>query len=254
MRPSSIALIYSTLIIIILFPFITEKSHAEDKNLTTSSAWNIQYLYGANFDLGKNTRDTLTFEHMDEWKYGDNFFFLDVNNFATRDSEIAKTTLYGEWHSRFSFSKILEKKVSWGLIDDLLTAHNIDFSENSLAYLNGLGFSLNLPGFDFANVNTLLRDNVDQDGFTWQVNMNWNVPFSLFGLHWAYGGFIDFAGHEGNLAWNIISHTQLLFDIGEYWGYNNQIWAGTEFLFWHNEFGIEGQNEFVPQMMVKWVF
>jgi hypothetical protein len=41
---------------------------------------NIQYLYGFNWDLGKGTRDTLTFEHADAWWYGDNYFFLGLQS------------------------------------------------------------------------------------------------------------------------------------------------------------------------------
>ena len=52
---------------------------------------------------------------------------------------------------------------------------------------------------------------------------------SLVGIG-PYGGYIDFAGEEGNLAWNINSDTQLLLDVGEHLGYKNQLWAGIELL------------------------
>ena len=230
------------------------ETRAEDQRLTTWSTWNIQYLYGFNYDLGEDARDTMTFEHADQWKYGDNFFFLDVNTLVERDRETADTALYGEWHPRLSVSKLSGKDLSVGPIRDVLTAHELDFGEDSLVYLSGVGLSLNLPGFEFANLNALFRDDVDQDGSTWQISVEWNAPIELFGWHWSYGGYIDFAGEEGNLAWNINSDTQLLLDVGERLGYKNQLWAGIELLLRHNEFGIDGQDEFVPQMMVKWVF
>lgn len=123
-----------------------------------------------------------------------------------------------------------------------------------MSYSNGIGCELDLPPFAFANANFLVKDNVDQDGATWQVILDWLIPFHLYGLHLSFGGYIDFAGAEGDLAWTIYSDTQLLLDIGTFWGYESQVFFGVEFRYIHNEFGIESQREFVPHPMVEVVF
>ena len=37
----------------------------------------LTYLWGKNFKVNPSTQQTLTFEHADGWKYGDNFLFVD---------------------------------------------------------------------------------------------------------------------------------------------------------------------------------
>ena len=37
----------------------------------------LSYLYGQNYKINPEIQQTVTFEHADGWKYGDNFFFLD---------------------------------------------------------------------------------------------------------------------------------------------------------------------------------
>ena len=40
----------------------------------------IQLLYGDTFKLGDKSRTTITVEHSNGWKYGSNFFFVDIVN------------------------------------------------------------------------------------------------------------------------------------------------------------------------------
>lgn len=37
----------------------------------------LTYLYGKDFQVNPKIQQTLTFEHADSWKYGDNFIFVD---------------------------------------------------------------------------------------------------------------------------------------------------------------------------------
>jgi nucleoside-specific outer membrane channel protein Tsx len=37
----------------------------------------LSYLYGKNFAINPPIQQTVTFEHADKWKYGDNFLFVD---------------------------------------------------------------------------------------------------------------------------------------------------------------------------------
>lgn len=37
----------------------------------------LTYLYGKDFAINPEIQQTVTFEHADAWKYGDNFLFID---------------------------------------------------------------------------------------------------------------------------------------------------------------------------------
>ena len=44
------------------------------------TASNIQLLYGSDFEFGDRDRTTVTVEHANGWKYGQNFFFVGYSN------------------------------------------------------------------------------------------------------------------------------------------------------------------------------
>ena len=69
----------------------------------------------------------------------------------------------------------------------------------------------------------------------------------------SFGGFIDFAGSQGDREESIIGAPQLLVDVGNFWGAPDRLHAGIEYQFWRNKFGIDGVDEDVVQLMVKWV-
>ena len=46
------------------------------------NAFNVQYLYGSNYELEPEQVDVLTLEWANGWTYGDNFAFVDITNFV----------------------------------------------------------------------------------------------------------------------------------------------------------------------------
>ena len=58
----------------------------------------LTYLYGKDFQVNPKIQQTLTFEHADSWKYGDNFFFLDrIFYNGKEDGNVGPNTYYGEF-------------------------------------------------------------------------------------------------------------------------------------------------------------
>ncbi len=48
---------------------------------------------------------------------------------------------------------------------------------------------------------------------------------------------------------------RFLLDVGEAIGQESgTFYAGVEWQYWHNKFGIDGKTESVPQVQLKWVF
>ena len=119
----------------------------------------LTYLYGKNFAINPSIQQTMTFEHADKWKYGDNFFFLDrIFYNGKEDGNVGPSTYYGEISPRLSFGKIFDRKFEYGPIKDVLLAMTYEYGEgDSEAYLIGPGFDLAVPGFNYFTLNFYRR-------------------------------------------------------------------------------------------------
>ena len=73
----------------------------------------LTYLWGKNFQVNPSIQQTLTFEHADSWKYGDNFFFLDrIFYNGKEDGNVGPNTYYGGIHPPLVIWQNLRPKVS----------------------------------------------------------------------------------------------------------------------------------------------
>ena len=103
---------------------------------------------------------TATFEHFSEWKYGDNFFFLDIEgkpNFKTEAD-----TLYFEYAPRFSLDKIFGVRI---LPEKYLgeVYATVQYNDSDRDFINQVwlyGISIDFagqPNFGFSNIHFLVR-------------------------------------------------------------------------------------------------
>ncbi len=222
----------------------------------TWNAVNAQFLYGAAFELGPEEVETLTVEWTNGWTYGDNFTFFDI----TRPFG-GGTTIYGEWAPRLSFSKMTGGKLSAGPIQDMLLSGALEMGEGITNYLVGGAVDFAVPGFNFFQVNGYLKENPDLAGTTWQVTMAWDAAFVTGPMRWAFLGFFDWVGSEGNAGTffayekrNFQAQPQLLLDVGHLLGRSDRLYVGIEWLHWRNKFGVAGVNESATQVMIKVTF
>ena len=95
------------LLCLILFSSILY-SGVQSQSIFEWQSSNIQFSAGNNFELGPSERTIVTFEHLNRYRYGDNYLFYDFT--TTTD------TSYAEWRTRLSLSKISGKEVSFGPI------------------------------------------------------------------------------------------------------------------------------------------
>lgn len=214
---------------------------------------NVELLFGSGYELGDNSRSTFTFEYANGWKYGDNYFFLDVVN-PFRDGQNSTNDLYAEFSPRLSIGKITGKNMGFAFVKDVLLAGTVEMGQYSHNLLYGVGFSLDLPKFAFADINIYIRDNPNESGNTYQVTPVWALPFTVGSAKMLFEGFADIAGSEGNTEFNIDFQPRLLLDVGNFWNAPDALWAGVEYIYWHNKFGVDGVDESLPQAMVKWIF
>jgi len=218
------------------------------------STTNFQYHYGTEYELDDDTRTLLTLEHANGWKYGDNFFFVDVTN-PDRTGDQSTTSTYSELSPRLSFGKITGKDLSFGIVSDVLVASTVEMGTGFHNYLYGLGVNLNVPGFKFFEVDWYVRNEVNFGTDTGQqVTLAWGMPFSIGKAQFSFEGFFDYAWGVDPSEDNIVTQPRFLVDVGSLFGSPGTFQAGIEYQIWRNKFGIDGVDEDFPELMVKWIF
>lgn len=218
------------------------------------SSTNIQYLYGTNHELGDDTRGIVTLEHVNGWKYGDNFFFIDITN-PEREGTNTDTAFYGEISPRLSFGKIFGEDLSVGIIKDVLFTSTAELGNGFRNYLYGVAVDLDLPKFPVFQVNWYVRNEIDAPtDLGQQVTLVWLMPFKTGSIDWTFEGFADYAYGLDPAEDNLIAGPRLLVDAGKAWGSPGVLQVGIEHQIWRNKFGIDGVDEDVTQLMVKWIW
>ena len=217
------------------------------------SSNNIQLLQGNDFKLGDKTRTLLTFEHVNGWRYGDNFLFIELINRNDTSTEV-----YGEFYPRLSWSKIAGKTPSSLWIKDIslvagFNGGNLPKHDPYKAYLLGGGLSFNLPHFNFftLDLQAFKSDNVHTTGV--QVTPVWSVPFQLGHFHFLFKGYAEWQSKKATGGSStLLTQPQLLLDVGYLVSnHRDKFYMGIEYHYWHNKFGIKGVTERIPQAMIQ---
>ncbi len=226
----------------------------------------IQYLHGDGYHMPANSNSvsmsTITVTHADGWALGRNFFFMDT--YISHAGQPSQTSVYGEAYSYLTLGKLLGKNLSLGIFKDINAAVGINAGESftspqsgSRIFLYGVTLDFNLPGFKMFSLDFLQHDQIEavSYGRSWQITPVWIFPFTISGTKWSLQGFADFIGKKSyGYADNIIAQPQLRLDVGDLWGNSGHFYAGIEYQYWHNKYGIKGLNESVPQVLVLWKF
>ncbi len=211
---------------------------------------NVQLLRGWDYQLGSRQRTILTAEHFNRWRYGDFFVFVD---YIAADG--GDETYYLEPTLRLSLGKLTQRKPNNGVLRDVVVALNIEKPKGlDSRLLGGFGIDLNLFGFDYLNGHLFYRDDPELGGSSHQLTVVWKRSFSLGNTRWVTEGFADLATAEGEGSANQLVVPRLLMDIGH--SFNSDlsgVYAGLEYSYWHNKFGIDGVTERVPQLQLMWV-
>lgn len=214
----------------------------------------LSYLYGKNFAINPSIQQTVTFEHVDKWKYGDNFLFVDKIFYnGQEDRNKGPHTFYGEFTPRFSFGKIFDRKLEFGPIKDVLLAMTYEYGEGeSEAYLIGPGFDLKVPGFNYVTLNIFRRQTEGSrpgDG-VWQITPGWSYSFPLGNSDVLIDGYLDWVvdndeNSRGTYHANLHINPQIKYDLGKALGWRQkQLYVGTEYSYWKNKYGIESSHNF----------
>jgi nucleoside-specific outer membrane channel protein Tsx len=215
---------------------------------------------GIAVDVPKNI---YTLGHFSGYKYGTNFFSVDIlqslaNDPAHRNSTSQAQELYAVYRSALSSRKILGTKYELGPVKDFLLTFGFDagakdttFAPRPFKLLIGptvnialpVGFlDLSLLAYNETNNNGIVGKKVDFDT-TWQVGALWGTFFNL-GLPAKFTGFISVTGPKGKDGFGVQTVTETLmraslqWDVGTLASLNKgTVFAGIGYEYWNNKFG-----------------
>ncbi|WP_027896245.1 outer membrane protein OmpK [Zestomonas thermotolerans] len=219
----------------------------------------LTFLWGKDFQVNPPVQQTWTFEHASGWSWGDLFIFIDQINYqGTPDGQAGKDTYYGEISPRLSFGKISGADLSFGPIKDVLLAATYERGENSnQVYLLGPGFDLNIPGFDYFQLNFYYRkpDGISgQPKGQWQVTPAWSYTLPVGNSDLVIDGYIDYvwnnkdgsSNRPTDMHANLHVNPQIKYDLGKAlsWTAVKKFYVGVEYDYWSDKYAIEDSQAF----------
>lgn len=237
----------------ILFGVLIASQTVQSDDILQWHSTNIQALRGNHYELGPKKRTIITLEHASGWNIGDLYAFCDLS-LKEGDND---DDLYCEFTPRISLKKTTGIDISYGILKDISLAFQTEQGEDGIGrYSYGLGIDLNLPYFKFFKVNNFIRNNPDREDQTFQIYTAWNLPFEAAGAKFVFEGFVDIFGEEGGTTVpSQLTQPRFLLDVGDLaWDKEGQFFAGFEYQYWHNKFGVDGVTESLPQAQIKWIF
>jgi hypothetical protein len=253
----------------VLATLATSPAHAFDWS-DTSLGWSYGPDYhepsltdhnGNAQDIGKNT---ISFTHIDGYKYGTNFFNVDMllSNSAdpANNSNSGATEFYAIYRHNLSMNAVTGSQAfALGPLKDLaldagfiLGSKNNAFASNKRAIVVGPNLIFNVPGhFDVAllyykenNNNGIAGTAVNFRG-TWSIESAWGIPFHVGSLPLSLEGFLDVVGPKGKDGFNADTKTEvlfrpkLMFDLGALAGHKNLVRVGFGWEYWMNKYGTD---------------
>ena len=205
---------------------------------------------------------TYTLQHASGWKYGDNFFFIDVLD--SQEPGFQDFDIYSEWYANFSLGKIARRTVGGGIISDvgLIWGYNWASDADVKKYLPGVRLALDLGGFAFANLDfTAYID--DSEGATsggapresdsYMIDFNFVRPFTIGDSNFSIEGHLEYIGGRDNEFGGKVEHwilTQTQFR----WSPNEHLSLGFEYQYWLNKLGDGATDENAVQALLVWKF
>ncbi len=218
-------------------------------NASAKQLWSdtsVTLMKGTQYEVGDTDKTVFTLEHASGHSWGSIFTFVDR---LSHDND-NQHELYGEFGANITLNE-LDNSV----FKDVYLATQWEFNSDKFAqfdnYLVGVGANLSIPKFNFANITYYRRNNELGDNNN-QLTFVWSVPF---GDSIVYDGFIDAVDSTDSVASGYNFTSQIKYDVGQHIGIEkNKFYAGVEYVYWKNKFGIDGITEKNPNIMVKWHF
>lgn len=220
--------------------------------------FSLSALYGENyvvpFQGDNNKQTTLTAEYAAGLKFGDVFFFTDQA--WDKDN---KSSTYLEFAPRFSLGALTGHDLSAGIVKDVLISttweHNAGYDSNFEFnnFLYGVGFALNIPYTQYANVNFYKVHN-DNNYNDYQMTITYAIPFKIGGEEFLADAFLDWSTAEKDHASELNWTSQYKWNVGKHISPETKLYIGVEHSVWNNKYGLKGQDQHDVSALVKYHF
>lgn len=209
-----------------------------------------------------------TLQHASAWSRGSNFFFVDM---VCCDEPVSNRNIYLEWFPTLSLGALRGADLAFGPVRDIHLIGGVNWGAQArmVKLTPGIRFALDLPGFAFANLDwTWLVDRgaglagggAPKADPMLGVDFNWAYPFRIgegvFSVE-GHGEWQSAADNEtgARQPYQVLLQPQIRYDLGRAMsGAENRLLIGTELQVWINKFGVEGANEFLPQLLLVFGF
>lgn len=218
-----------------------------DSSLIQWQDFSMSYLYGDGFEVDPEEQHTLTFEYVAGLSFGDVFAFLDLTYYSDSDESDG---LYGEVTPRFSYKKIFNDDFAAGPVSDVLLATSLEYGSGPVeTFLVGPAIDLNIPGFDWFQLNLFYRSSLHNDNISdgWQLTPAWSMTFPVGNSEIVFDGFIDwvFSSEDSDYENNLHFNPQLKYNLGKALiDEESKLYIGVEYSYWSNKYGIKDSKAF----------
>ena len=197
---------------------------------------------GVQFDAGGNggmeyEATYFTFENATAHNWGSTFFFIDREQ-GQGDVE-GTDNVYGEFAPNLSTSWLTGVDMSFGPIKDVVLAGQYEFGGGTQVnnYLTGFGLVWDVPGFMYFNTSFLYVNN-EQVSDDLQLTVTWAVPIEVGPARFLIDGYIDWSTAEDDHKSEFQFTPQIKLDVSNFWGEPGVLYAGVEYQYWNNKFGL----------------
>ena len=210
-------------------------------------------------------RWTATLQHFSTWRYGSNFFFLDLTDEPGLDFYEGRPGLYLEYSPVLSLRSLgVPVPSAAGALRDVgLTAQvNTGWTPDPFpidrVLLEGVELAWSAPGFAVFNTQLLARQ---ERGFdpSWQFTLVYNLPITAGPLHGGVSGFLDLWRRDSDAGegYNVLlAQPQLLVTLGSPAPGESHLEIGAEVQPSYNfpATGLSDGWNVAVSPMLRWVF
>lgn len=264
----------------------------------TGADWadnSVGYRYGTKFQEPANPKDIkkhiFNFTHASGYKYGGNFFTVDVlmsdRNDPAAPIQAPETgpgaqEIYLVYAHTLSLSKTTGSPgFKFGPVRDVGITVRFDFNTKNDAFaprvrkfMGGPTVSFDVPGFfdvglwyyKEKNHNGIvpligsppgMTDDVSFDA-TYRIALAWGIPIPAIGAK--FSGFLTYTGEKGKDGFGAdtkpetLTDMYLLFDVGAFFGKKDTFFVGPGVEYWRNKFGSpanEGADYTAPMIAAE---
>lgn len=258
--------------------FSTLAAQAEDWS-DTSISWREGNTFAEPYESNDITKNILNLSHVGGYKYGTNFFSVDMLYSDTKDpSAIGSTNgaqeVYIVYRNTVEFSKAIGGSYKFGPVRDIGATFGFDtntktdtgYNSKKQMLVFGPTFEMDVPGFLNVGVYELWESNAPSGwnfglnngaGGTYSINRYHYAPHPMLSLAWgipiatgfSFEGFMDYITAKGTDEFGNATKPetnfdgQIMADVGYFaGGPKGTFKAGFEYQWWQNKFGNDYQG------------